>query len=1122
MSKDYALDRKNRGFDASRKQRMAADPSKSVWVEASAGTGKTKVLTDRVLRLLLVDARPEKILCLTYTKAAAVEMNSRIAGKLSRWSILEDKKLEKELTDLFGNLPSGSELSSLKAKARKLFAILLDTPGGMKIQTIHAFCQEVLKRFPLEAKISPYFEVMDDRSSNDALLEIRNDLIFMIEEQPDSLEAKSISYLTRNVSEYSFPNIMTNITQNRSKISDLFEKYSFDEISQILENNLKVDKKKSIEDLIIEYFEKFDLYAHEKIADAWKHGSATEITKGIELENFIKNMNFAENFAVYKLFFLTGDDAPRKSAGNNAAKKYYEDLESEFFGIQGEVLGLMNKIANLRLYNSTMAVLSLAQAMILRYQGYKKQNSKMDYEDLIVLTKNLLSDSAVADWVLFKLDGGIDHVLIDEAQDTSPLQWDIIKNITTEFFAGDGARDVERTVFAVGDRKQSIYSFQGADPKEFEASRKYYQAIAPDFEKIMLDVSFRSVDAVLDLVNEVLKDEKSNKGVVLEGEDVTHLPFKVGDAGRIEVWPLQKVEQEENSAWTLPNKRVVKESASSNLAKQIATYIKKAVDSGVILKSANRPVQYKDFLVLIRRRNQFALELIRECKNLDVSIAGADRIVLLDQIAIKDLLSMAKFLLFPKDDLTLAEVLKSPIFGLDDDDLLNLCYKRGGKSLYQRICEEKTYEKIAIELKTMLNMVDYSRPYELYAHVLNKLGARKKFAERMGVEVLDGIDEFINLTVSFEREHIPSMQKFVAWIEQDDAEIKREQEQSELDAVRIMTVHGAKGLQSPIVILPDTVSVVNNKKGSKLLWDDVFYYPLSSSDYEEICENISDKESELSLEEYYRLLYVAMTRAEDMLCICGYDNKGEAKEESWYDILERNLSKFGSKDEDGILFYETEQRFITDEKKDSKKEDQKDVMPNFSWLREKVLPEDPLAKPYRPSVDENIDEVFASPISDRGENFYRRGTILHKLLQFIPNVSKERREAMIEKFLEKNATDFSAYERKRIIDEILRLFENEEFSLLFGDKSREEVSIMGEVDGKIISAQLDRIVDLGDRIMIVDFKTNRPAAKSLEDVPKIYLKQLSAYRSLLMKIYPNKEVETYILWTDIANLMKIE
>ena len=1113
--------KEQRGALATEQQRKAANPNRSVWVEASAGTGKTKVLSDRVLRILLSGVHPSKILCLTYTKAAAVEMSSRIAGRLSKWAVAGENELHQELSDLLGNLPGERKAyEALEASARKLFAVLLDTPGGMKIQTIHSFCQEILKRFPLEAKISPYFEVMDDRTSTEALDEIKKGLLRKIESEPESKSAQALAYLTQNVSEYKFPEVMNSIAANRSKIAILFAEYpNFEELIKETAVRLDICPDDTEEKLIDAFTAKLDKNVLRRIMNAWFKGTPSDVAKA-ETLSLLLSGNF--DYETYKSLFLTKDGKPLAKAGTKAAVTDYPELPEVFAAEAERISELEEKRTALRVFVSTKAVLYLAEDLISGYEHYKKIHSKMDYEDLIVVTRKLLENKSVADWVLFKLDGGIDNVLIDEAQDTSPNQWAIIRSITEEFFVGEGAREKVRTVFAVGDRKQSIYSFQGADPQEFERMRQYFSHKSENFDEVHLDVSFRSTAAVLDSVNSVFQDDYAKKGVVLEGQDITHIPYRIGDGGKVELWPLiEPLEGENEEGWRPPVERKASESTSSRLAKQIARKIKAMVDGGELLVSQNRPLRYRDFMILVQRRNSFVEELVRECKNVNVNIAGVDKIKLLEQIAIQDLVAVGKFLLLPTDDLTLATILKSPLFGLNDDDLFDLCYDRGAAALWSRLGASAKYSEVYSQLQELLDMADFVRPFELYSHILNKQGGRKKFVERMGFEAEDGLDEFVNLMIDFEREHIPSLQNFIDWVAKDEIEIKRELEQSDADAVRVMTVHGSKGLQAPVVILPDTVRVVNVKKEGGMLWDDLFYFPLSSGDYNHNCDKIKERENELQLEEYKRLLYVALTRAEDRLCICGYRKKNKAKEESWYEICRKTLAKIGSEKENGDIEYNIAQEADPKEVKNVKNKSLE--LPDFAWIRNKAPEENPLSKPFTPSKpDEDEEELpLLSPIGDNGQSRYRRGSLIHKLLQFLPDVQKNDKSALIDEFLLKNAPDYPDYERKRIQNEVLRLLNDEKYGSLFGQNSKAEVPIMGVVDGKIISAVIDRLVVERDRVLIIDFKTNRPAAVCREDVPSVYVKQLGAYKELLQKIYPEKEIVSLILWTDTALLMPI-
>lgn len=1129
---------------ATQQQMSAADPEKSVWVEASAGTGKTKVLSDRVLRLLLAKVNPAKILCLTYTKAAAVEMNERIAKRLSTWAVEGEEELAAELSRLLGNDFNGDGGRSCEHSidllkfARTLFATLLDTPGGMKIQTIHSFCQDILKRFPLEAGISPYFEVMDDRSSKEILQKIKVELLKQADTGNQNKLAAAISYLTQNVSEYKFPEIMNMITENRSKIAALLKNYDNDmnAIIRKLEGKLEVTTDQTEEEIKSKAMLFIDRQQLKTAANIFGSGGKedqqrAEIFTAVAADNFS-----AAAYPLYKsVFFTAYGSIKARLASQNVVKACPEMLT--FMQDEAERLKMIeNRLAALNVLKSTAAVLQIAQNIIDRYDTYKEIYATLDYEDLIVITRRLLEDKSVADWVLFKLDGGIDHILIDEAQDTSPNQWAIIRALTQEFFAGQGSYEdtLPRTVFVVGDRKQSIYSFQGADPTEFDKMHHYFNERIHEFRTVHLDVSFRSTRAIMDCVNTLFETEQAKKGVVPDGEHINHRPFRLGDGGRVEIFPLlvqenttkkedaeQKGEtaKKENYNWIIPISREQQSSVSSILARQIASNIKKMVENGEILASQNRPVRYGDFMFLVQQRKSFVEEFVRACKDLGVNVAGVDKLKLLEQIAVQDLISLGKFLLLPNDDLSLAEVLKSPLFGLTDDDLFVLCYQRDG-SLFNSLLRHPNYASLADQLKELLNLAGFARPFELFNTVLVKFRGRKNFISRMGIEVEDVLDEFLNLALIFEQTNTPTLEAFIAWIIQDEVIIQKEMEQGESNTVKIMTVHGSKGLQAPIVILADTTKIKNKSRKSEFLWSDdgLVYFPTSADGYDANCAKIKAANLETDFDEYRRLLYVALTRAEDRLYIAGFTKTKDASEDSWYKLLAENIkSNTKLPEDDKRIVYDIPQ--------------QNPVESTDEPVYESLVPterpdiltpapiENPLAKPYAPSKDESDEtELTASPLEDKG-NFYRRGTVIHKLLQYIGTTDESLRETAAWEFLQKHLPDFPRNELQNIVTEVLNLCST--YKDIFTENSRAEVPIIGEVDGKIVSAKIDRLIINKDKVTIVDFKTNRPAAKSLNDVPEIYINQLNTYKKLLQKIYPDKDVETYLLWTNTCNMMKV-
>lgn len=1113
-------ERKERSRLAAKQQHLATNPNKSVWVEASAGTGKTKVLSDRVLRLLLDSEtpHPERILCLTYTKAGAVEMKSRIFERLSEWSVISDDNLQNNLTELFfGETLSLTELKNYQKRARTLFALLLDTAGGIKIQTIHSFCQDILSRFPLEAGISPYFEVMETEEQTDILEQIRKDIIIEAENNPQSQSANYMRYITKNMKEGDFTKALKEIIENKSKLQNIF--FHYDDFADF-EQNLALKLHTSPNKLLADFYNEFKITAApliKKIIEILYHGTLNEAENASALKKIADSGFLPQDFPTLQKLVLTGNYTPQIK-GTKESKKYNPQINEMGQNLADIFNSTLQKIARQKLFFSSQAIFGLAHRLFSAYAEYKQRRAKLDYEDLIFATNNLLSNSAVAGWVLYKLDGGIDHILIDEAQDTSPEQWNIIKALSEEFFAGIGSKKSPCTIFVVGDRKQSIFSFQGADPQKMEDMSAYFsQKAAGNSAKINLDISFRSTSAVLDLVNKVFSDPEASAGVVAKAEKVNHLPYRLGEFGKVEIWPLLIKEKEEKHSDSSDEQTYLTQKKSLSLKYQLAQKIVGKIKE-LIQKSANspRPLHFGDFMVLVQKRAHFINEFIRACKEENINVSGADRMKLSEQIAVQDLISLAKVLLLPNDDLSLAEVLKSPLFNFNDDDLFKLCYNRGSANLWTRLKDFSQYVETYAQLQTLFNMVDFVRPFELFDYVLTKMNGRKKFILRMGYEVEDALDEFMNLVLNFEKEHIPSLQNFVEWIENHDLEIKREAKQNEVDAVQLMTAHGSKGLQARVVFLPDTTIDNAIKNEQKLLineTENTAYFPFGKNYYEDNSKAVNQQIGLKEAEERRRLLYVALTRAEDELYICGYSgsNKGSAAG-SWYELCRVALENSGKKKSDGTIVYET-----SGEIKAPKKAQNSIIHTNFppeDWIFTKAKAENALAKPYTPSkLNDGEEADSVSPLADKGD-YYKRGIIIHKMLQFLPKTAENQID-VAQKYLAQS--DFSLSEQKQILNEVTAVLRNSEFAEIFGPYSKAEVPIMGEVKGRIISAQIDRLVILPDKIKIIDFKTNR----RIDEIPPEYLNQLKVYAELISLIYPNKPIETYILWTNKLKLSKI-
>ena len=1126
---------------ATKQQGRAADPAASVWVSASAGTGKTKVLTDRVLALMLSGTAPQRILCLTFTKAAAAEMANRIAKELSVWVTLDDDSLAPRITSLLGGAPEQHDFTT----ARQLFAKVLETPGGMKIQTLHAFCQSVLRRFPLEAGLAPHFDLLTDQDTFDLLDQAKDAVITRAHHGGDEDLAEALSVIVSRVHELRVPELMAELTSARGKVSRLISAHgSVANAIKSLRIKLGLAEDYTHESILqnASSDSAFDAPQLKAAVEALAGGSKTDQDRSAAIGAWLAETpdTRAVSFNAYALSYLTAAGAVRAKLATKGIADTHPDMVDALFVEAGRILHVFGRLRAVEVAIATQALLTLGQAFLEEYQRRKAAFARLDYDDLIQRTRALLEQPGVAAWVLFKLDGGLNHVLIDEAQDTSPDQWAVVQALTEEFFAGTGRHEDRgespRTVFAVGDRKQSIYSFQGAAPEGFDAMRDTFRSRVEDatrrWDDVDLDVSFRSTEAVLRVVDAVFAQSPAKDGVTIGESTLTHLAKRQGQAGVVELWPpLDPEEADEPTPWKPPVERISGESAPTRLARLIAKKIKHMCETEQ-LGSRNRPIHPGDVLVLVRRRTSFVDDLVRALKDLDIPVAGVDRMVLIEQMAVMDLVALGRFLLLPQDDLTLATVLKSPLIGLSEEDLFSLAYDRGEQSLWTALSvhagADSVFGAAYTTLTEILAKTDFRAPFALYAHVLTVHDGRCKLLSRLGMDADDPIDEFLAQALDYERLHTPSLEGFLHWLEHGRLEVKRDLEQASRDAVRVMTVHGAKGLQAPIVFLPDTLQTPT--QGDSVLWTEshdgkpLMLWAPRAADRDTLTRETKAAADAARDREYRRLLYVAMTRAEDRLTICGWNTTRTAPESCWYNMIESAVAPIADKMVDPILAdalggagevlrVETLQS-AAPEPADRPEDEVPDIdaLPPFALTIAPVEPAPP--KPLAPSRPETDDPPVAAPLGPNRSARFQRGLLIHRLLQSLPDLPAGTQRNAAETYLARPLWGLSEKDAAAVCDETIAVLENDSFAPLFGPGSKAEVPITGLINGRVLSAQVDRLVVTGTDVMVIDYKTNRPPPRDAASVSPAYLFQMATYRAALRGIYPNLNVRCLLLWTD--------
>ncbi|MCZ2327953.1 double-strand break repair helicase AddA [Bartonella sp. F02] len=1126
-------------------QKTATHPQTSVWVSANAGSGKTHVLSERVIRLLLNGTPPSRILCLTYTKAAAAVMQSRIFRTLSTWSELDDEQLQTTLSHLDKKSISAEKLTY----ARQLFARALETPGGLKIQTIHAFCEALLHQFPLEANIAGHFELLDDISKEKLLKQARCQLLTQSEAQ------KTLKQLLKIINESTFDQLLKEAVQNQHELSDF--------LPFILSDNGKK-----------ELYALFDLTPNETTQCLLEKIQQTAALSSYILEQYKiygngNSKNTIEKFSllakssderdtinlISNIYFTTGGD-PRNFS-RHFSKKFHEHsffIQKEIENKQNQLSILLDKYQCAKLIPLNIAAFQLCAMYLKTYADLKKSNGLLDFDDLIERTLHLLQRKGASQWVQYKLDRGIDHILLDEAQDTNPEQWQIIQLLAQEFFTGHSHRTNTRTLFAVGDEKQSIYSFQGAAPENFAENgriiQKKIQQINQKFEKIQLHYSFRSTAEVLKSVDLVFETPENYKGLSADNVKTIHEPIRINSPGSVIVWDAIAAETNElPHDWHSPVDYL--DTPQIQLAERVAETIANWLHKGEMLPGKGRLLRASDIMILVRKRDSFVPTLSRALKLRNIPVSGEDRLYLTNHISVRDLMALAQFVLQPHDDLSLACVLKSPLFSLSEDELYQLAAQRIG-SLWQSLCthaSSHTIFKNAFEnLKKYRDLVDKMPVFEFYSHILNNDKGRQKIIAHLGSEANEVLDAFMDYTLAIQKTGLPGLQAFLEILNENEPEIKREFDQGH-EEVRIMTIHAAKGLESAVVFLVDPGSEVLHSQYVphllKLPFNDrkaFIWHPDKEFDTK-LSKKAFSYLKERATEEYKRLLYVGMTRAEDRLIVCGYKNKKE-NPDTWLELVKKALTPHAvaiqtSEDDIAAWHYSITPSSSPSIDEQINCEISQSFPPLPAFFHQKMLIEPALPKPLRPSVSNlTIDEdsefsfnskqhIISPVLGEKNTNKtfpLEYGNVIHRLLQYLPNCTPEKRQDYAQRYLSVKASHWHDTQRKDALQHILKLLEHPHLKLLFSHSSRAEVSLMGtiKIRGKerTVSGQIDRLCITQNRILFADFKTGT-SPKDETDISPHYLLQMALYKKLLHNIHPDKDIQALLIYSKDAKIFTL-
>ena len=1129
-------------------QRETSDPAVSAWVAANAGSGKTHVLAQRVIRLLLDGTDPAKILCLTYTKAAAANMAQRVFGTLAAWATLDDAALDAAVRDVDGKKPGAAR----RVRARRLFAEALETPGGLKIQTIHAFCTRILHQFPFEADVAARFAVLEERTETELLDRLRLQVLLDAAAAPDGALGRALGMAIVAAADSTFGDVVREAIRHRRTITDgIARAGSVAGLVAVLSQRLGVAPEVTPAAIDAEIADGPILPAREwpAVAAVLAAGTKTDAEQAERL----RAAAVAEGemrAKAYRAVFLTSEFAPRKRIVTTGIAKQHPVLAGRLGDEQQRLLRLVEMRNAVVARERTAALVTVAAEVIARYQAEKNERGLLDFDDLIDKTLTLL-ERVDAAWVHYKLDLGIDHVLIDEAQDTSPRQWAIIRHLVSEFTVGEGARDgVKRTIFAVGDEKQSIYSFQGADPAMFADMRTVFRTAHETaglaFVPRAFNYSFRSGPNVLQAVDVVFGPAAVHRSVTSDTAGIPpHQALPDAVPGLVEIWPLaEPQERADVEPWDAPFDEPNETSPRVRLARRIARTIRGWLDRRMP-RDGGAPIRPGDILVLVRQRGALFEAIIRALKDQGVAVAGADRLVLTEHIAIMDLMVLADALLLPEDDLALATVLKSPLIGLDEEQLFTLAWRRPGSlrmALRDKAGGDPALAAAAAAIDRLAVASRRETPFSFYARLLGSEGGRARILARLGHEAADALDEFLDLALDYERRETPTLQGFVAWLRAGTSEIKRDMELGR-DEVRVMTAHGAKGLEAPIVILADTTTPPAGPRLPRLLavpaggapdTPDLIVWAGSKDADAGPMGGARGAAQKAAEDEYRRLLYVAMTRAAERLIVCGARGANRPPAGCWYDLVDAALGPDAASepadDGDGeVLRWRRVAAVPPPATAPPEPVAGAPGEPMPDWLgRTAPLPPAPVAviTPSDAGARDGSSRPRAAVDPAAERHALARGRLVHRLMQSLPEIAPERRAETARRHLARHAADWPAPEQDALVAEVLRVLDDPRLAPLFGPASRAEVAIVGQLTGddgaaRRVVGQIDRLAVAGAEVMIVDYKTNRPAPRSLAEVPAEYVAQLACYRAVLQKRFPSHAVRAGLVFTDMPDFMEI-
>ena len=1090
----------------------ASNPSYSTWVSASAGTGKTHILINRLLRLMLKKVDASNILCLTFTRAAAGEMKTRIIQTLLSWTSMSKSDLSAQLHKINGKRPNLSELNY----ARSLLSKTLDRQNNLKIMTIHAFCQSLLSRFPIEAGVPINFKIANTSETAKLLSIARADIINNAMNNKNSTLYKDFSFLAGNLNQEKFSSIVDSVILQRNLFKrSLKESENIEQLTNNIANKLNISKSFNLEFFFKNFIKETDLKNLKLASESLMLSSTKDRLMGEIILKCLQSLKKLENHSQfynnYKFLFLTKTNFTPKI---NLCSKNWSNknpINYKFLLKEQDRVFLMEDLRKkISTYSFTSTLCRLGLSIIKKYEEQKFHKSVLDYEDLISLTHNLLNKPGISLWILFKLDGGIDHILVDEAQDTSPPQWEIIKLLTSDFFSGSGAKEnINRTIFAVGDTKQSIYGFQGSDPNEFYRARDFYSKKVKQsncrWQEISLKHSYRTLPNILTTVDNIIEDP-ARKGIWFNDiKPQKHIPVKFSNKGKVELWSFHIKDRKINT----PNIIV-----PNQLAEKISESLKNLIKN-------QKALNPEDILILVSKREPLMPLIINSLEKRNIPVIGLDKVKLNKQQVVIDLISIAKFVLLPSDNYNLACLLKSPLFSIGEDTLFEITYKRRS-CVWEKIknSQKDRLIKISKLLNQLLAVSNNSTPYSFFSSILEgKLQARKKFIASLGAGVNTTIAQFLQEALNLEKLNPPSLELFVDYIENNQIEIQQDT-LTNPKAIRVMTIHGSKGLEAKTTIIADADHTFP-RKTYDLVWTEteskkiIPLWAPSKSETDSITLSLINKRHDSQIREHDRLLYVAMTRAKNCLISISSGSENITPKYTWHHSILSSINltkqkKFKFQDKDKTIFsighFTPELNNKIKPKINIPLEINRPIIDNNHDIIETKISVTELI-----SKIPEISKINRSHINTKSILARDRGKIIHKILEFARNLNKKELKIIISSMIRKQKLE--NLNQNDIFNEIINVINLSQIKSIMKEPSNNEPIICSKINGKIIVGRVDRLIVKPNLITVLDFKTTNKIPNSAEKIDKKLLAQMAAYKILVKSIWKNQPVRLGLIYT---------